>query len=105
MYTKADSTAVALASKCLEAKGRPMELLLTYQFKDDADAHDDDLQQRIEMEFEKEWKRATSEIAREFGAPTIVVDDEDTAYVPLNGVCGASSWLIGNKRIYVSFCE
>jgi ABC-type uncharacterized transport system substrate-binding protein len=105
MYTKADSTAVALARKCLEAGGRPLELLLIYQFEDDAEAHDDDLQERIEMEFEKEWKRATTEIAREFGAATIVVDYEDTRYVPLNGVGGASSWLIGNKRLYVSYAH
>ena len=72
-------------------RGKPLELLLFYQFKDDREAHDDELQHRIEVEFEKEWKKATTEVAREFGAATVAVDYHDTAYVPLNGVGCVSS--------------
>jgi hypothetical protein len=105
MYTKTDSSAVGLALKCLAAEGKQLELLLIYQFKDDAEAHDDELQRRLEVEFEKEWKRATTEIACEFGAATIAVDYNDTRYVPLNGVGGVSSWLVGDKRLYVCYAH
>ena len=54
---------------------------MIYQFKDDVAAHDDELQEHLKVEFEREWKRATAEIARELGAATIA-----NSYITGSGV-------------------
>ena len=107
MYTKADNnaSAVDLARKCLTAKERHLEPLLVYQFDDDGAAHDDELQARLKAEFESEWKQATGEVSREFGQASIAIADDETRYVPLNGVGGASSWQIGARRLFVAYAH
>ena len=106
MYTKFDSNAVDLARKCLSATtARQLEPLMIYQFKDDVAAHDDELQHHLKVEFEEAWERATAEIAREFGTATIAILWDETEYVPLNGVYGASSWQIGKKRLFVAYAH
>ena len=105
MYTKLDRNAIDLARKCLSATDKQLEALLIYQFKDDVAAHDDELQDHLQSEFEEEWKRATAEIAREFGAATIATSYDATKYVPLNGVGGASSWQIGKRRLFVAYAH
>jgi hypothetical protein len=107
MYTKfgGDAYAIDLARKCLSEPGEQLEPLLIYQFQDDVVAHDDELQDHLKVEFEGEWKRATAEIALEFGEATIAILYDETEYVPLNGVYGASSWQIGKKRLFVAYAH
>jgi hypothetical protein len=105
MYTKFDTNPIELARKCLSATGKELEALLIYQFEDDVAAHDDELQDHLKVEFEEEWKRATAEIAREFGAATIATLYDETEYVPLNGVWEASSWQIGKRRLFVAYAH
>src|SRR5258707_14056730 len=107
MYTRADNNmrAVDLARKCLTTKEQHLEPLLIYRFEDDCTAHDDELQERLKVEFEEEWNRATGELAREFGQASIAISYDKTKYVPLNGVGGASSWQIGTKRLFVAYAH
>src|SRR5262249_9613666 len=105
MYTKFDSNAIDLARKCLSATDKQLEPLMIYQFKDDVAAHDDELQYHLQVEFKEAWKRARAEIAREFGTATIATLYDETDYVPLNGVYGASSWQIGKKRLFVAYAH
>jgi hypothetical protein len=107
MYTRfgGDGHAIELARKCLSEPEEQLEALLIYQFKDDVDAHDDELQDHLKVEFKGEWKRATAEIALEFGEATIANTYFETEYVPLNGVYSASSWQIGKKRLFVAYAH
>jgi hypothetical protein len=107
VYTQAENNAQALelARKCLSADGPQMEPLLVYSFQSDVDAHDDVLQNRLITEFEEEWRKASVELAREFGAAVTAESCEETEYVPLNGVGGASSWQVAGKRLYVAYAH
>ena len=107
MYTKAENnlSAIELARKCLAATTKQLEPLLIYQFENDFDAHDDELQDRLEAQFEEEWKKAVAELERAFGIGATATSHEETRYVPLCGVGGACSWQIGETRLYIAYAH
>lgn len=107
MYSKAEggATALELARACLAKPGQPMELLLMYSFEGDVDAHDDDLQDRLEISFKNEWSSCVAVIEKEYGPASIGTTCDRTDFVPLNGVGGVASWRIAGRRLWVAYAH
>ncbi|SRR6266705_3598874 len=104
-YTENKDQVIELARKCLAGHGEKSEPLLVYSFKDDNEAHDDDLQERLEAEFERAWREVTERLAEVFGPALVGEDYEETRWVPLSGVGGASSWHTEHGRLWVAYAH
>ena len=67
---------VEAAESCL-AGGESMVLLRIYQFKDDVEAHDDDLQEHLSKSFLKAFHTAASALDIAYGSHTNIDVDND----------------------------
>ena len=104
-YSENKTQALALAHKCLASPGEQSEPLLVYYFEDDSEAHDDELQGQLETEFNQAWLATTEELTRAFGPALVVEECEETRWVPLSGVGGASSWRTDQGRLWVAYAH
>jgi len=95
----------AVAQTCLAYDGRHDEALLVYSFKDDNDAHDDALQERLWTEFRQTWLTATAELEKKFGPAVIAEKMEETRWVPLCGVGGVSSWKTDCGLLWIAYAH
>ena len=82
---------VEAAESCL-AGGESMALLRIYQFKDDVEAHDDDLQEHLSKSFLEAFHTAASALDIAYGSHTNIDVDNDVESIPLCGVFRAASW-------------
>lgn len=101
-----EASATDLAQICLGKAGMHMEPLVMYWFNDkrgDEDAHDDELQNRLEVDFERRWKEATVHLEQTFGPAEIGISEAETEFVPLNGVGGAASWVVNKRRLFTAY--
>ena len=107
MYAYIDNKTqvLALAHKCLAVPGAQSEPLLVYYFEDDDEAHDDEFQAKLETEFNQAWLAATDELTKAFGLALVVEEYEETRWVPLSGVGGASSWRTDQGRLWVAYAH
>ncbi len=104
-YAENKSRVLSLARECLSAPESKSAPLLVYYFEGDREAHDDELQARLEIEFKRAWLDATSELEKEFGQPLVSEEYDETRWVPLSGVGGASLWQTKEGRLWVAYAH
>jgi hypothetical protein len=104
-YTENKSKAIELARQCLSASTNAMEPLSLYNFEDDLEAHDEELQGRLEVEFHDAWQFVTDELTRVFGPAAVAESEEEVDWVPLCGVGGASWWETSQGRLWVAYAH
>ena len=92
---------VEAAESCL-AGGEPMALLRIYQFKDDVEAHDDDLQEHLSKSFLEAFHTAASALDIAYGSHTNIDVDNDFDSIPLCGVFRAASWNAAGTNLYLA---
>ena len=90
---------VEAAESCL-AGGESMALLRIYQFKDDVEAHDDDLRNTFQK---ASWRRFIRRRVRwGTGSHTNIDVDNDVESIPLCGVFRAASWNAAGTDLYLA---
>ena len=107
-YTENKSRALELARQCLAAEGESLEPLLVYVFEDgNEEAHDDELQEKLESEFYQLWLATTEELNQTFGrgATHELSWDGGIDWIPLNGIGGASSWDTDQGRLWLAYAH
>lgn len=92
---------VEAVKKCL-AGDEQVALLKIFQFQDDVEAHDDDLQERLEKEFLDAFNEARIALNGVFGSHTDLELEEGEDLVPLCGVFRACSWHVGETSLYLA---
>lgn len=97
-------SATNLAHKLLGLQKASLEELETHQFRDDAEAHDDEALQRLRADFEAKFERAQSELSASYGQPVRTGDDYDED-IPLSGVGRFAIWEVASKLLYLAFAH
>jgi hypothetical protein len=94
-------SASQLARKLLASDHDALEDVQVHQFEDDRAAHDDDLQTRVENQFNADFNRLQAQLVQEFGAPsrTGTVDDD---LIPLGGVFLFAVWEVQGKQLFAA---
>jgi len=77
-----------------------MALVRIYEFADDVETHDDELQKRLDQDFEAAFTRASETLSTAFG-PGTRPDEEGESSIPVGGVFCAMEWNIGGQRLYL----
>lgn len=104
-YIENKNKALELARQCLSAVAGTMEPLYLFNFEDDAEAHDDSLQERVAAEFDEAWLGVVEELNRTFGPATTAETEEEADWVPLCGVGGAAWWETKQGRLWVAYAH
>lgn len=90
-----------LARKLLQASGEQTELLRMHDFKTDVASHDDDLHDRLCLEFSSEVDQAARELSKAYGRP-FRTGAKDCDLIPVNGVVRYAVWKLGARRLFVA---
>ncbi len=91
----------SLAQKLLKGKEDGLEMLQMHKFPDDESAHDDELTERLYVEFSASVKGLTAELSKEYGTPS-QTGNELVSNMPLNGVFRYTIWKVGSKRLILA---
>lgn len=97
-------SATTLACELLGRAKARLEDLEIHQFRDDAEAHDDEAMQRLHADFESKFERAQSDLSVSYGEPIRTGDDDDEN-IPLCGVGRFAVWQVESKRLYLAFAH
>jgi hypothetical protein len=97
-------SAANLAHDLLGRAKASLEDLEIHQFRDDAEAHDDEALQRLRTDFEAKFERAQSELSASYGPPVRTGDDYDED-IPLNGVGRFAIWEVESRLLYLAFAH
>jgi hypothetical protein len=94
-------SASALAKKLLKRNRDSLGEVRIHEFPDDESAHDDELTERLYIDFSDEFERVQTELTKQFGAPSRTGATDDEA-IPLNGVFRFAVWDVGNKQLFAA---
>ena len=93
-----------LARELLSRAKASLEDLEIHQFRDDAEAHDDQAMDRLYVDFEFGFERALLELSASFGEP-IRTGNRDDEVIPLCGIIRFAVWSVESKRLYLAFAH
>src|SRR5262249_2797943 len=94
-------SAVKLAQKLLKKDEDGLEQLRLHDFPDDESAHDDELTERLYVEFSAEVEGVQAELTKEYGPP-FRKGKSDNKVIPLNGVFRYAIWQVAKKQLFVA---
>ena len=78
-----------------------LAVLRLRQFKDDVEAHDDVLQEKLADEFDEACLSAIRTLESEFGPSSEIDCENDDVPLPLCGFFRAAVWDVGGKQLCV----
>jgi hypothetical protein len=93
--------AVKLAEKLLKKEEDGLEELRMHDFPDDESAHDDELTERLYVEFSADLQAVQAELSQQYGPPARK-GKSDTKVIPLNGVFCYAIWHVAGKRLFAA---
>ena len=94
-------SATQLARKLLTKDEDGLEELRAHDFLDDESAHDDELTERLYVEFSADVEGVQAELSKEYGLPARK-GKSDTRLIPLNGVFRYAIWHVADKKLFVA---
>ena len=97
-------SAISLARELLGRDKSSLEVLEIHQFRDNAEAHDDEAMDRLHANFESTFERVQSELSASFGEPIRTGNDHDED-IPLGGVNLFAVWSVEAQLLYLAFAH
>lgn len=98
------NSATNLARELLGRGKASLEVLAIHQFRDDAEAHDDEAIERLYLEFKSKFKLAQSELSGVYGDPIRAGNGSDNI-IPLNGIVCYAIWQFKSRLLYLAFAH
>jgi hypothetical protein len=95
-----DAQPSQLARRLLSCEMDSLVDVRIYQFQNRADARDDDLQRKLEAEFNADFEHLEAQLVEEFGSPSRAGTVADDA-IPLCGVFRFAVWDVHGKQLFV----
>jgi hypothetical protein len=92
---------LAKADGLLKSRKSKFEDVDYRELYDDEEAHDDELQGKLEASFLANMVSYEKVVSVKFGLPTEVGTDEHKS-IPINGVVRYAIWTVGKKRLYLA---
>jgi hypothetical protein len=99
--SKSAKAVLSLAAKLLQSRSSRFEDIDCREFRDDQEAHDEELQERLEAELRANLSKHEKTLAKEYGQPVAAGPDEHRD-IPINGVCRHVIWTVGRKSLYLA---
>lgn len=90
---------VAIARDLIAAGPGGLEDLRVHMFEGDEDPHDEQHQDRVELEFEQAFDQVRHELTAVFGEPSRTGDDDDDA-LPICGAFRFAVWLVNGCQLF-----
>jgi hypothetical protein len=99
--SKAGQDCIAAARRLLRGKKNACEEIEERTFSHDKEAHDDELQERLEQSFAKKLKSFRKKLSTVFQEPTETGTDNHCD-IPLNGILEYAIWKVSGKSLYLA---
>jgi hypothetical protein len=93
--------AFKLIRELLDGGTDDMRELRIYEFQNDSEAHDDELQAKIAKEFETEFEQAQGDLSKKFGLPVRTGKANDPA-IPLSGIFRCAVWRFRDREFFLA---